>query len=404
MKFLFQDDSFSFETLRAAGFSVDGGSDISEILVTASKISEGDEEAWHREWKALAQRVHRIGQDALAKGHKISAKDAFLRTSNYYRTAEFFRRVDPLNDPEVLTLSRLSRDTFLQAAALLDGPVEDVKIPYGNHLLPAYLFLVDGSGVPRPTVIYTNGFDSTREEAYFAIGASALRRGYNVLAYDGPGQGAAIREDRLPFRPDWEKVLTPVIDFAFKRPEIAKDKIAHFGYSLGAYLIARAAAFDKRSAALMLDDGMFDFHETNVIALPPFLAKWVAEGRDDVTTPIFDLLKKNNTGLRWLVQNGMWTFGANSAGDYIRRTKEYTLAGIAQNITAPTLILEAEGDKFLPGQAAKVSAALKSPHKVVTFRAFEGAEEHCHMGAMRLAHQTMFDWLDETLASRGAQK
>jgi hypothetical protein len=52
--------------------------------------------------------------------------------------------------------------------------------------LPAYLFLVDDSGAARPTVIYTSGYDSTREESYYAIAAAALRRGYNVLAFDGP--------------------------------------------------------------------------------------------------------------------------------------------------------------------------------------------------------------------------
>ena len=35
-------------------------------------------------------------------------------------------------------------------------------------------------------------------------------RGYNFLAYDGPGQGAMIREDKVPYRPDWENVLGPV--------------------------------------------------------------------------------------------------------------------------------------------------------------------------------------------------
>ena len=252
MKFLFDDKSFSFETLRAAGFSVDGGSDLGEIVVTAAKIGEGDEDAWHREWKSLAVRIHKLAQKSLDEHHKISAREAFLRTSNYYRVAEFYRRVDPTTDPEVRALSKLAREAFLAAAALMDGPVEDVAIPYGKHKLPAYLFLVDGSGKPRPTVIYVNGFNSTREEAYFAIAAAASRRGYNVLAFDGPGQGAALREDGLVFRPDWEAVITPVLDYAMTRSEFAKDKIALFGYSLGALLVARAAAFDKRPAALSL--------------------------------------------------------------------------------------------------------------------------------------------------------
>lgn len=43
-------------------------------------------------------------------------------------------------------------------------------------------------------------------EGWFAIGAAALARGYNFLAFDGPGQGAAIRRQHLYFRPDWEHV------------------------------------------------------------------------------------------------------------------------------------------------------------------------------------------------------
>ncbi len=60
MKFLFEDPSFSFETLRAMGFAGDGGADLADILVTASAVCEGDEVSWLREWKRTAQRIHRI--------------------------------------------------------------------------------------------------------------------------------------------------------------------------------------------------------------------------------------------------------------------------------------------------------------------------------------------------------
>jgi len=60
--------------------------------------------------------------------------------------------------------------------------------PYEGTTLPAYLFLVDDSGAARPTIIYNSGYDSTREESYFVIAAAALRRGYNVLAFDGPAR------------------------------------------------------------------------------------------------------------------------------------------------------------------------------------------------------------------------
>src|SRR6266704_2137549 len=83
----------------------------------------------------------------------------------------------------------------------------------------------------RPTIIYNSGYDSTREESYFVIAAAALRRGYNVLAFDGPGQGAALRQQKLVMRPDWEAVITPVVDYALTRSEIAADKIVVLGYS-----------------------------------------------------------------------------------------------------------------------------------------------------------------------------
>ena len=397
MKFLFNDESFSFETLRGAGFSVDGGADLGEILITAAAIGEGDEEAWHREWKATADRVAGLGELSLRAGHKVSAKEAFLRASNYYRMAEFYRRDDPFNDPEVTGLIRRSRDTFLQAAALMDRPVEDVHIPYEDGSLPAYLFFVDDTGKPRQTVIYNNGFDSTREEAYFAIAAAALRPGYNVLAFDGPGQGMALREDRLAFRPDWEAVITPVLDYAGTRPEFASDRIALFGYSLGSLLVARAAAFETRPAAIILDDGMYDFFAANCGIMPPFLVEWTKEGKVDAVRLVAELLMKRDTNTRWALRNGVWTFGAELIVDYLTKTTNYTLAGVAELIECPTLIMEAEEDQFLKGQAAKVDAALRCPHKYVTLHTSQGAGEHCHMGAMRLAHQTIFDWLDEVL-------
>ncbi len=402
MKFLFSDESFSFEALRGAGFSSDGGADIGEIIVTASTIGEGDDETWHRQWKATGDRIAGLAEVSLNSGHKISAREAFLRASNYYRMAEFYRREDPFNDPEVAGLIRRSRDAFKQAAALMDGPVEDVRIPYQCQSLPAYLFFVDDSGKPRPTVIYNNGFDSTREEAYFVIAAAALRRGYNVIAFDGPGQGAALREDRMIFRPDWEAVITPVLDYALTRPEFDSEKIALFGYSLGAYLVARAAAFDKRVAALVLDDGMYDLFASCCAQLPPFLVNWLRNGNDDAFNSVVEFAMQKSTNLRWGLRMGRWTFGAKSYADYLRKTTDYTLDGVADKITCPTLVMEAEADKFAGDQATQVEQALTCRSRYVKLDRSQGADEHCHMGAMRLAQQIIFDWLDEVLAEESA--
>ena len=399
MKFLFDDASFSFETLRAAGFANYSGADLGEVLATAQAIPDGDEASWHREWKATAERVEELGRKSLAHGHRVSAREALLRASNYYRTAEFYRRDDPARDPEVALLSARSRDTFVTAMSLFEFGFEQVSIPYERTTLPGYLYRVDDSGQARPTIIYNNGYDSTLEESYFAIAAAALARGYNVLAFDGPGQGGALREQGLVFRPDWEAVISPVIDYAVTRPEIADDRITLFGYSMGGYLVARAAAFDSRVAALILDDGIYDFHAAMVNKIPRFLSEWIEQGRDDVALPVVELLMSVNTEVRWALRNGKWVMGVGSIVDVPRAFKDYTLAGVADRITAPALVLDPDNDQFLKGQPQRAAEAMvNSDTTLVTLKESEGAGEHCHVGAMARLHQTIFDWLDHTVA------
>ncbi|GAB0105468.1 alpha/beta fold hydrolase [Nocardia sp. JMUB6875] len=398
MKFLFDDESFSFETLRTACFANYGGADLGEILVTARAIADGDEASWHREWKATAARVEVAGRQALAAGHRVSAREALLRASNYYRNSEFYLRDDPFNDADVKDASQRARITFADAAALMDRPVEAVAIPYEGTTLPGYLFLVDDSGTPRPTVIFTSGFDSIVEEAYFALAAAALSRGYNCLAYDGPGQGAALREQRLFFRPDWENVITPVVDYALTRTEIDGDRIALYGYSLGGLLVPRAAAFEHRIAAVVADGGLYDYGAFNLRNVPQFLREWVMDGRDDLVEPVVRMMMAQHTALRWALRNGVWTFGADSISDYVRRTEAYNLAGVAESITAPTLVFDPENDIFA-GEPERLYRALTCPATLIRMPENEGGGEHCCYGGRATMHRHMFDWLDETLSA-----
>lgn len=397
MAFMFKDEAFMFETLRAAGFAGDAGADIGEVIVTTAQIPEGDEDAWTASWKATAERTAERGEISLRAGDPVSAREAFLRASSYYRSAEFYRRKDPLNDPQVLELSRLSKDYLVKAGALLDGPFREVTIPYEDGEMPAYLFLVDDSGEPRPTIVYTNGFDSTREEGYFVIGAAALRRGYNFLAYDGPGQGWMIREKKVPYRPDWENVLGPVVDYALTVPEIDSDRIVHFGYSLGGYLVARYAALDHRSAAIVCNDGMTSFY-ASYPPIPDATLHLIEEGRDAEAIPQLEAMTKEDTNARWGLQNGVWVNGVGDFAEYVRSTADYTLTpDDIHKIETPVLILEGEDDKVFAGQADKVAAELRAPHEHVVMRDADGAGQHCHEGAMFLLHQTVFNYLAKTL-------
>jgi pimeloyl-ACP methyl ester carboxylesterase len=397
MEFLFKDTSFKFEALRAAGFAVDNGADISEILLTGAAIPEGDEEAWMNSWKATGDRVYQRAKQSFESGDKVSAREAFLRASSYYRSAEFYRRKNPRTDPHVLELFGLSREAFVRAGDLMDGSFIEISIPYENGSIPGYLLTPDKSGKPRPTLIYTNGFDSTTEEGYYVIGAAALRRGFNVILYDGPGTGRMIREKNIPFRPDWEAVLGPVMDFATARPEVDASRLVLFGYSMGGYLIARTAAYDHRPAAVVCDDSVLSFFSTYP-PLPDFLNQWILEKRDEQAIPVLQWIKQNDTYARWALQNGTWVYGTETEPEFVRKSAEFSLTTeeIGQ-IKSPVLLLEGENDKVFSGQASKISAALTAPYKHVIMLNADGAGEHCHMGAMRITHQTIFDWLHSTL-------
>jgi dienelactone hydrolase len=393
----FKDEAYAFETLRAIGAAPYGGADPGEVIATTLSINDGDDASWLAAWTDTAKRIHRLADTCLTDGQIVSAREAYLRASNYYRTAEFFQRKAPAHDPWVRSLSRLSRETFVRATELMDILVRQIAIPYEATTLPGYLFLVDDSGAARPTVIYTNGYDSTAEEAWFAIAAAAIARGYNVLAYDGPGQGAVIREQGLQFRPDWETVLGPVLDYALELPEVDAGAIAHFGYSLGAYLVARTAASDRRAAALILDDGLYDFHQAYVNAVPAFMMKLINARRDRIPNLIARGLTATDTQARWGLDNGMWTIGGKSYADFIRRTAAYSLAGLADQIATPTLILDAEADQFLKGQPDALAAQMTAQTTVAYLTSAEGAGEHCHVGSLPRLHQVIFDWLNRTL-------
>jgi pimeloyl-ACP methyl ester carboxylesterase len=401
MKIVFQDPTFSLQLLRVIGETHYKGADIGECLSTAYKIKEGDFESWHQEWLKTAKRVNKYADESIAAGHTISAREAYLRACIYYRAAEFLL-IDP-TDPRIRTAWEKSKECFSKAAILFSPPFEPIEIQYEGTTLPGYFYRVDNNNdrdAPRPTLIAHGGFDSTLEELYSSVAAPALERGYNCLTFEGPGQGGVIRKQKIPFRYDWEKVVSPVVDFALSRiqEEVDPEQIALMGISMGGYLAARAAAFEHRIAACILYNGVFDGYEALESNLPKSLLTAIEKGNRETVNTVFDILMETDTNIKFNVAHGMWTTGADSPFELIMNSKYYTIKNIAHNIKCPTLVLEAEKDDSFPGQPRKVYDALRCPKKYILFTSEEGAEEHCQCGAPALSNQRIFDWLDETLA------
>lgn len=398
---IFSDKQYSFEMLRAIAATPGGAADIGECLSTGYRIREGDDESWYREWLAAAERREKTGDDLLSRGRRASARPEFLRASNYYRTAEFFLRSDP-DDPRIVATWRKGRDSFLKFARLAEHPILAVDIPFEGKPLPGYLCLVDRSGRKRPLLIIQTGFDGTKEELYYSNAVFAVKRGYNCLLFEGPGQGQVIREQKIPFRPNWETVVTPVVDFALKRREVDPSRVGYMGISFGGYFAPRAAAYEHRIRACIANGGVYDFH---AVAARRGADRYLddPEGAREVDRQIYEEMKKNPT-LRWSIGNGLFTFQAKSPSEWMRMTRPYTMKDEAAKIRCRMLVVDSAEDRDMAGQAKQLFDALQCPKEFMMFGKEDGAEEHCQIGAASFSNGRILDWLDEAMKDARAKR
>jgi pimeloyl-ACP methyl ester carboxylesterase len=260
---------------------------------------------------------------------------------------------------------------------------------------------VDGSNGRHPTLIATNGYDSTIQEMHFAHAVAAVRRGYNCLTFDGPGQGRALIGQNLHMRSDWENVVAPVVDYALSRPEVDPGRVALVGWSFGGYLAPRAASGEHRLAACIADPGQWDMLEAmkgmvTQFGVPREVVDRLPDVDADALRPVFEAIEKSPQ-LSWTFeQRGLWVHGVSSMMDFLGLTQQYTLSDRAHKIRCPTLVTWAENDP-IAGLAETLYDSLACPKTLLRFTDAEGAGDHCEMNARTLFHQRAFDWLDGVL-------
>jgi pimeloyl-ACP methyl ester carboxylesterase len=399
---MFEDDpQFWYETLRLFGHVAYGGAEFGEVVAAASRIEPGDYYGWHDAYLATADRLAREAEAA----RPVTERDLLLRASTYYFSAGFFLHGNPA-DPRIAHSYDRSVACFRRAVELFGPSVEPVEIPYEGTVLHGYLYRAAGEG-PRPALVMHSGFDGSAEELHYFGALAAAERGYHVLTFDGPGQPSAIRRG-LVFRPDWEHVVAPVLDFLGTVPGVDHDRVALLGLSLGGMLAPRAAAFDDRIAAVIALDGVYDAGSVMTSFLPwerPEIERRAKAARDDELDGILARARAVNSTMRWAFDHGRYVMGAATDREFLAKYLEYTLAdGVAERIACPVLVCEAADDLFFgggdePPEPRRLYEHLTAPKTLLTFTAEEGADAHCHAGAARLASGRIYDWLDSTLKS-----
>jgi hypothetical protein len=388
----FTNPSMNSMTRAMLGRVYVGSACTGETLTTIDRITDDDFPSWAREWEATADRVAAIGEDCLRRGHRVSGRNALLRAATYYTACVLV--VDGLDDPET-TLARTFaayRACWERYLGLLDNPPERFDIPYEGTTMPGWFFAAPGDG-QKPTLVALNGADGALSYLWPGYGTEAATRGYNVVLFDGPGQQRMLFEQDIPFRYDWEHVVTPVVDAALRRPDVDPRRLALYAVSQGGYWGPRALAFEHRFAAAVIDGGVVDVSEAWRHALSPNVLAMIDAGQHDRVDAAIDLAPADaKRTMAWRAK----PFGTANVYDAYQETLKYRITPeLAAQITTPVLVADPDDERYFAGQPGRLYDMLPGEKELARFTEAEGAAGHCQPMARALAAQRFFDFLDD---------
>lgn len=392
---------FNYELIRGISLQGSGAAEFGECMETMGRITDNDFESWTVEWGSTADHVAGYARGQLARGDKINAGKAYLRASNYYRMACFYAAH---TDPRHRDYWEKSVENFSNMIELSEHPIERVDIPFENALLPAYY--IPSGRINRPTLIAIGGFDSTKEEVYSWIGATAKDYGWNCLIFEGPGQwGALMKNPGLVFRPDYEKPVGAAVDYLMARDDIDKEKIAIIGYSMGGYLCVRGA-FDPRIKACIPNTLVVDCGASAKAGMKGMVK------HEAFMDKMFNFLMKMNTPARWGFQHSSWSLGIGTAHDWVAAYNDFTLLGFEDKLKGKSMLFMFSEDDIIDAAAPSKAIvaglldyiqSLDCRRYARLFTAREGASSHCQMGGLTYAQAVIFDWLEHALCGKAVE-
>jgi hypothetical protein len=403
---LLADDGMNYDALTVLGSSAYGLAEVGEVITMVNTINAAgpDVETYTETWLAWGDQLATRAADT-GRVDPTGATLESLRAANYYESALFFVLGSSLGAQEQQLYDRF-RASWDTAAPALSELVEPLAIPYEGRTMPGWFFAPDRSGKRRRTLIINNGSDGQLTWVWGYGAAAALARDWNVLLFEGPGQGSMLFVDQLPFRYDWERVITPIVDALTDRKDVDPERIALMGLSMGGELVCRAAAFEQRLAAVVAGPGVVQ----PWLAFPAELRSIVTDDKDatnaiwtqDVVPIVtgeqkFELMKR-------LEPYGAACMQAARRGDLptdfwtpVQTIQQQDITAVAPKITSPTLVLDYDGEQFYPGQAETLMGLLTCPKDYVKLSAAEGAQLHCSPMAPQVHNEVTLSWLERTV-------
>ena len=320
--------------------------------------------------------------------------DSRLRNAtSYLRVAEFFT---PPRDPGKVSRYRRYRELF-DSAFGGSGAVRH-EVAYDDAALPAYRLAAIGQP-SRGTVLVHGGFDSLIEE-FFAIWTRIAAAGFDVVAFEGPGQGGARALGGLTFDHDWEKPVGAMLD------HFELDSAGLVGISMGGYWALRAAGREPRIDRVVSWPPVYDWLYR--VPAPVRGATRAMLRRRDFMRWSVRIRTRLVPTLRQVVDQALYLVDSDDPMDAVDWFLGMNARHLgSERVTQDVLLMCGEHDAFQPPVLTRAQIDALTAARSVAVRTFtraEHAEQHCQMGNLELACGVVTAWLREpnSLPARGS--
>ena len=342
---------------------------LKEVGAIAPHIKDYD--SWNTAWLDLAKRAE--------------VEKRWLDAASYYHGAEFYL---PAGDIRNGLYDDFARNWALGVQGV--AGYERIAIPYPGGHLPG--FRLQAKGKERSTFIFTGGYDSFVEEFYNFL-APLTELGFTVIAFDGPGQGGALRQG-IYLDHAWEKPAKAVLDY------FELDAVDWLGASCGGYMSIRAAAFEPRIKHIISMPTSYSGLDMTLKQMRPGKAQELVSlfkaGDRKGTEALVARERLPSSVFEWCVVQGMHITGTKTPFDFLTSIAKSSLDGILQNVKQDILLTEGEQDHlFDVGWIDRTMRELVCARSVTAriFTAREGAEQHCQLGNSAVAREEIVCWL-----------
>jgi len=333
-----------------------------------------------RDYRDYVREFLGLSDDARQRGQT-------LKRAYYLRSAEFYMFPDdPRKEP--------SRNEFVSLMKEHFRVTEEAHyvVPYGAGKLACYRF---ANPTSKGTILLFGGFDSYIEEL-FPTQLFLRDSGFDVIAFEGPGQGAVLEEGHLPMTHEWEKPVKAILD------HFQLDDVTVIGYSLGGCLAMRASAWEPRVRRVIADDILTDLLDVSLQQVSPGVRATLSGLLKLDAAPLVNAMveraMKRSLVVDWGMQQGMHVTGTATPHEFLKRIRRYRTDDISPLVEQDVLLLAGAEDHYVPLHQFHDQIRSLTGARSITARLFtrqEQAQNHVQVGNIGLSLRVIVDWIEE---------